>query len=137
MGRVRRKMTSRRSRHGANESNVFFMVLIATWANVSHRVFHHHVAFHTIVPLRAMWAPAVRTRATATLPKLPSPISLITSKRSSKVAIEVCDLGASYVTVIVSLSLFRSGQQIGGEGGFCSSQLGIQQEYPISGLTIM
>ena len=43
----------------------------------------------TIVPLRAMLEPAVRTRATATLPKLPSPISLMTSNRSSRVAIDV------------------------------------------------
>ena len=38
----------------------------------------------TTVPLRATVAPAVLTRASTTLPKLPSPISLITSNRSSR-----------------------------------------------------
>lgn len=71
-GRVRRKMTSRSSKQGAKESKVFFIVLIAT-----------------IVPLLATLEPAVRTRATATLPKLPSPTSLMTSNLSSRVAIEV------------------------------------------------
>lgn len=31
MGNVRRKITSRRSRHGPKDSKVFFMVLIATY----------------------------------------------------------------------------------------------------------
>jgi hypothetical protein len=80
-------MTSRNSRQLEKESNVFFMVLMATcervsrmwttrWCNVT----------HTRVPRRAMWAPAVRTRASATLPKLPSPISFITSYLSSREA---------------------------------------------------
>lgn len=86
MGNVRRKMTSLNSKHGVNESKVFFIVLIAT-----------------IVPLRAMLDPAVRTRATATLPKLPSPISFMTSNLSSRVAIDVGAVlrGRSYVTVMV------------------------------------
>lgn len=59
----------------------------------------------TIVPLRAMLDPAVRTRATATLPKLPSPISFMTSNLSSSVAIDVGAVlrGRSYVTVMVGV----------------------------------
>jgi hypothetical protein len=38
----------------------------------------------TTVPRRATLAPALLTRASTTLPKLPSPISFSTSKRSSK-----------------------------------------------------
>ena len=60
----------------------------------------------TIVPLRAMFDPAVRTRATPTLPKLPSPISFMTSNLSWRVAIEVGATllgGCSYVMVMVTL----------------------------------
>lgn len=51
-----------------------------------------------------MLEPAVRTRATATLPKLPSPISLMTSNRSSRVAIDVgaaLRVECSYETVML------------------------------------
>ena len=44
----------------------------------------------TKVPLRAMCAPAVRTRARVTLPKLPSPISFKTSNLSSR---HMADIG--------------------------------------------
>lgn len=37
-----------------------------------------------MVPRRATLEPAPRTRAKATLPKLPSPMSLMISKRSSR-----------------------------------------------------
>ena len=45
-----------------------------------------------MVPRLATLAPLPRTRARATLPKLPSPISLITSNLSSN-ADKVCDPG--------------------------------------------
>lgn len=63
------------------------------------------MGLRTIVPRRAMWAPAVRTRANATLPKLPSPMSLIISNLSSRQVEDIgpCDdirRGNSIVTVI-------------------------------------
>ena len=111
VGNVRRKMTSRSSKHGANESNVFFIVLIATYQGIKSATCVMKVSLlsspmPTIVPLRAMFDPAVRTRATPTLPKLPSPISFITSNLSSRVAIEVGAAllgGCSYVMVMVTL----------------------------------
>lgn len=107
MGNVRRKMTSLNSKHGVNESKVFFIVLIAT-CSCQESVHMNQISvprfLRTIVPLRAMLDPAVRTRATATLPKLPSPISFMTSNLSSRVAIDVGAVlrGRSYVTVIVN-----------------------------------
>lgn len=68
--------------------------------------------FCTNVPLRAIWAPAVLTRARATLPKLPSPISFNNSNLSSNPNAEVEPLddprgGNScekvMITVLVSL----------------------------------
>ena len=82
-GRVRRKMTSRNSRHGANESKVFFIVLIAIWTTVSLTISSSTI-HRTKLPLLATWEPAVLTRASATLPKLPSPISFRTSNLSSR-----------------------------------------------------
>lgn len=106
-------MTSRSSRQGANESKVFFIVLMATYRieriklEYSEHTVRTVACLLTIVPLLAMFEPAVLTRATATLPKLPSPISLRTSNRSSRVAV---DAGAalreecSYETVMVPVS---------------------------------
>ena len=103
-GRVRKKMTSRSSRQGAKESKVFFIVLMATWWElVSRRTINRCLL--TSVPLLAMLAPAVLTRARATLPKLPSPISLSSSNRSSRQVIAPYDEprgGKSYETVIMN-----------------------------------
>jgi len=61
----------------------------------------------TTVPLRATLDPALRTRAKTTLPKLPSPMSFRTSKRSSKAGPVFVVKGddnprdESYVTVMV------------------------------------
>lgn len=102
-GRVLRKITSRSSRQGVNESNVFFIVLIAIWNNQNNSRRVHELTTLTMEPLRATEAPPALTRAKATLPKLPSPISLMTSNRSSSADIEL-DNGLwpkSVITVIM------------------------------------
>lgn len=65
----------------------------------------------TSVPLRAILAPAVRTRARATLPKLPSPISLSNSNLSSNPKADVEPLddprgGKSCGNVIVQVLVY-------------------------------
>lgn len=95
-------MTSRSSKQDANESNVFFMVLIAICSWSVKSLGRHQQL--TIVPRRATFDPLPLTRARATLPKLPSPISLITSNRSSK-AILACDMGRWCVSVAIAIFL--------------------------------
>jgi len=104
VGRVRRKMTSRNSRHGVNDSKVFFIVLIAIWFVSLELFIRRHEARLTNVPRRATFAPFALTRARETLPKLPSPISLMTSNRSSN-AVKAYDAGLWYSKVTVMLEV--------------------------------
>jgi len=56
----------------------------------------------TTVPLLATLEPAERTRASTTLPKLPSPMSFKTSKRSSSDAVPVVGVGVEDLRCIKS-----------------------------------
>jgi len=67
---------------------------MATWREKKCYQCPHEIASSklTTVPLRATFAPALRTLASTTLPKLPSPISFKTSNRSSNAKLLVlCD----------------------------------------------
>ena len=62
----------------------------------------------TTVPLLATFEPAERTRASTTLPKLPSPMSFKTSNRSSRDAVPEVGVGVedrrwskSWATVMI------------------------------------
>ena len=69
---------------------------------------HHWCKLLTTLPRRATLAPAVRTRAKTTLPKLPSPMSLMISNLSSRLMADVAPLDElrcekSNATVILKL----------------------------------
>ena len=68
---------------------------------------------HTIEFRRATLAPFARTLAKATLPKLPSPISLITSNRSSR-AVKAYEVGLwlKSVTTILPIMLLSGNRRV-------------------------